>query len=228
MAFSRVSHNNGEPMYDIATLHDQLKRRIDRDGRHQIIHTIPPDQVRRKRSLRASHLPAEQKPLIHVRDSHAYVPELAARLDTDPNLTDGARRCARILAAYTYRQNRDTRSAQITVTYLTRAMTKCRRTVQRYLRQLERAGYIGTDVIAATRSRLCVGLAVTLLRPIFPQHHAQKWPSASMISGATQLSQNHSSRYKTRTIPVQSWAIRCMDGVFRSLMQTIPALPAPL
>jgi hypothetical protein len=82
--------------------------------------------------------------------------------------------------------------------------------------------------IATTRSRLCVGLAVRLLRPVFPQHHAQKWPSASMISGATRLSQNHSFRYKTRTIPIQSWALRCMDGVFRSLMQTIPALPAPL
>ena len=215
-------------MYDIATLHDQLKRRIDRDGRRQIIRTIPPDQVRRNRSLRCCHLPAQQQPLIPVRDSRAYVPELAARLDTDPNLTDGARRCARILAAYTYRRNRDTRTAQITVTYLTRAMSKCRRTVQRYLRQLERAGYIGTDVIATTRSRLCLGLAVTLLRPLLPQHHAQKWPSASMISGATRLSQNHSSRYKTRTIPIQSWALRCMDGVFRSLIQTIPALPAPL
>src|ERR1019366_5852328 len=101
----------------------------------------------RKRSLRCSPLPAEQKPLIHVRDSHAYVPELAARLDTDPNLTDGARRCARILAAYNYRDNRDTRSAQITVTYLTRAMTKCRGTVPRYLSQLERTGRLGTDVI---------------------------------------------------------------------------------
>lgn len=215
-------------MYDIATLHDQLRRRIDRDGRRQIIQTIPADRVRRQRSLRACHLPAEQKPLIPVRDSRAYVPELAARLDTDPNLTDGARRCARILASYTYRRNRDTRCAQITVTYLTRAMGKCRRTVQRYLRQLERAGYIGTDVIASARSRLCVGLAITLRLPLFPQHHAQKWPAASMNSGATLLSQNHRFRYKTYRIPAQAWAIRCMDGVFRSLMQTIPALPAPL
>src|ERR1035437_5596248 len=111
---------SGEPMYDITTLHDQLKRRIDRDGRRQIIQTIPADLVRRNRSLRCCHLPAEQKPLIPVRDSRAYVPELSQRLDTDPNLTDGARRCARILAVYTYRRNRDTRTTQITVTYLDR------------------------------------------------------------------------------------------------------------
>src|ERR1035437_284886 len=98
----------GEPMYDIATLHDQLKRRIDRDGRRQIIQTIPTDQGRRKRSLRCCRLPAEQKPLTPARDSRAYAPELPARRDPGPNLPAGARRCARILAAYTYRRNRDT------------------------------------------------------------------------------------------------------------------------
>src|ERR1035437_8310630 len=103
-------------MYDIATLHDQLKRRIDRDSRRQIIQTIPADQVRRKRSLRCCHLPAQQQPFTPVRDSHAYVPEPAPRLDTAPTLPAGARRCARILATYTYRRNRDTRTAQITVT----------------------------------------------------------------------------------------------------------------
>jgi hypothetical protein len=187
------------------------------------------DHARRQRSLHCCHLPAEHKP-IHAlpRDNGTYVPEMAARLDKDPNLTDGARRCARILAAYTYRRNRDTRTARITVTYLARAMGKCRRTVQRYLRQLERAGYIGTDVIAATRSRLCVGLAVTLLHPLFPQHHAQKWPAQLVNSGVTAMSQNHRFRYKTRRIPDQSWALHCMDGVFRALMATIPSLPSPL
>ena len=213
-------------MYDIATLHDQLKRRIDRDGRRQIIQTIPADQVRHNRSLRCCHLPAGQKPLIPVPDSRAYVPELSQRIDTDPNLTDGARRCARILAVYTYRRNRDTRTTQITATYLARAMGKCRRTVQRYLRQLERAEYIGTDVIASARSRLCVGLAVTLLRPLFPQHHAQKWPAQLVNSGATPLSLNHRFRFKTLSIPAQSWALRCMDGIHRAHMKTIQPFPA--
>jgi hypothetical protein len=40
------------------------------------------------------------------KDSGAYAPKLAARLDDDPNLTDGARRCARKLAEYTYRRAR--------------------------------------------------------------------------------------------------------------------------
>jgi len=50
------------------------------------------------------------------------------------------RRCARKLAEYTYRHARASRSSEITVTWLMRALGKCRRTVQRYLRLLEREG----------------------------------------------------------------------------------------
>jgi Helix-turn-helix domain len=186
------------------------------------------DPARQLRSLRSCHTPAEERPIRKVRDSRAYVPELSERLERDTNLCDGARRCARILAAYSYRRDRETRASDITVTYLSRALGRCRRTVQRYLRQLERAGYIQSDVIASSKSRLCIGLAVTLLRPLFPQHHAHKWPVAAMNSGATRLSQKHSSRYKTTTVSREHWALRCMDGVFRSLMRTIPPMSALL
>jgi Helix-turn-helix domain len=184
------------------------------------------DPARQLRSLRTCHLPVEQRPLIHTRESEAFIPELSERLERDKNLCDGARRCARMLSAYTYRRDRESRTAEITVTYLSKALGRCRRTVQRYLRQLERAGYIRADVIASERSRLCVGLVVTLLRPLFARHHAQKWPTASMNSAATRLSQKHSSRYKIRIISSQQWATRCMDGVFRSLMRTLQPLPA--
>lgn len=184
------------------------------------------DPARQMRSLRTCHLFADQEPLIRTRESCGYIPELSETLERDPNLCDGARRCARILAAYTYRRDRDRRTAEITVGYLAQALGRCRRSVQRYLRALEHAGYIRADVIASHRSRLCVGLVVTLLRPLFARHHAQKWPVKLLNSGATQLSQKHSSRYRTQRIPVERWALRCMDGVFRSLMQTIPPLPA--
>ena len=143
----------------------------------------PKDEDRRQRSLRSCHLPAEPKPR-HAppRDSGAYVPEMAARIEDDRNLTDGARRCARKLMEYVYRKNREGRAAEITVTYLMRALGKSRRTVQRYLRQLERAGYISVEVIHA-RTRMCAGLFVELLAPLFPRHHRQKWPQKLMDSG---------------------------------------------
>jgi hypothetical protein len=180
---------------------------------------LPKDQDRRQRSLRSCHLPAEPKQLqAQPRDSGAYVPEMAARIEDDPNLTDGARRCARKLMQYVYRKDRTARAADITVTWLMKALGKERRTVQRYLRQLERAGYITVEVVHA-RTRMCAGLFIALLAPLFPRHHRQKWPAKLMEPDVSRESQNNRLRIKYSR---ESWALRCMDGVFRSLMKTLP------
>jgi hypothetical protein len=181
------------------------------------------DPARQLRSLRCCHLPADQKPRrAKPRDSGAYVPEMAARIEDDPNLTDGARRCARKLAEYIYRRDRQTRSAEITVTYLMRALRRDRRSVQRYLRQLEHAGYISVEVIHAA-TRMCAGLLVELLAPLFARHHRREWPQKLIKMDAARESQNNRLRIKYSR---KSWALRCMDGVFRSLMKTLPPLPA--
>jgi hypothetical protein len=212
-------------MHDIAALHDHLKRRMAVNGRRQSIETIPPDAAAISRSRRP-HPPREIPPLKPSRDSGLYTPELAARLDTDPNLTDGARCCGRIIVAYTYRRSRDSRTAHITTTYLARAMNRSRRTIQRYLRQLEQAGYIATAVIAAASTRLSVGLMINLLRPLFPKHHAKKWPQRSMNSGATMPSPNHQYRYKTIAMTVHGWIFHCLQKADERHMQTLPP-PTP-
>ncbi len=180
------------------------------------------------RSLRACHLPSEPKPYRKPPlDSGAYVPELAARLDNDPNLTDGARRCMRKIAEYAYLRHRENRRPEITVTWLVKALGRCRRTVQRYLRQLEGAGYISAGVLISARSGLCIGLLIELLAPLFPRHHAAHWPHRAAKSGATFVSLTHRFRYKNTPIPVQNWALRCMDGIFNRLMSHIgPLQPA--
>lgn len=191
------------------------------------------DDERRQRALNTGHRYAQterhRKP--SPRDSRAYVPELSARLDDDPNLTDGARRCARKLAELTYRQNREGRSLPVTVTYLAKALGRCRRTVQRYLRQLEREGYVAVEVFISQRARMCVGLFVQLLTPLLAAHHRQRWPGRLANPGATRLSLNQSKGYQfkgesSRT-SVEQWAIRCMDGVFRSYMKTNPLAGLP-
>ena len=192
----------------------------------------PPDPERSQRSRQTCHRfslyerPRDAPP----KDTGAYVPELAAALYKDRNLTDGARCCASVIAEYTYRRDREGRAAEITVTYLMRALDKCRRTVQRYLRLLEREGYVRVDVVHAGRTRMCCGLVVQLLAPLFPRHHRQRWPKTRGIPDATRESQNKrfiDPRGKSpRRIPCQEWALRCMDGVYRSLLKTIPPLPA--
>jgi hypothetical protein len=183
---------------------------------------------RRLRALQTSHRHStyERPRCDPPRDTGAFVPELAARLEDDLNLTDGARRCARKLAEETYRRNRAGRCLEITVTYLMKALRKCRRTVQRYLRVLEREGYIGVDVVRSARSRLCTGLIVHLLTPLLARHHAKRWPERSVIAGATAKSLNQSpDRFSTGRgdrISRKAWALRCMEGVYRSLMKTVP------
>lgn len=54
-----------------------------------------------------------------------------------------------------------------------------------YLRNLEREGYIRVDVIQSQTTRMCAGLLVHLLRPLFPQHHKDKWPRTLANPDAT-------------------------------------------
>jgi hypothetical protein len=191
------------------------------------LHGPSPEKAqRRKRSLQSCHRPSLNERERHPapQESGAFVPEAAARIEDDPNLTDGARRCARKLMEETYRRNRAGRSLEITVSYLGRALGKCRRTVQRYLRRLEEEGYVSIDVAAGAGSRLCVGLVIKLLAPLFPRHHKERWPETVRDSGATPESLNQ--RFKI-LVPRDSWAQRCMDGVFRALMKTNPLKDLP-
>jgi hypothetical protein len=213
-------------MTDITEMHARLKQRMAQQGRRETIETIPAGRNRQLNQPRRPHPPREIPPLERSCDSGLYTPELAARLDDDTNLSDGARRCGRIIAAYTYRRSRDTRTAHVTVTYLALAMNKSDRTVQRYLRQLEAAGYVETAVIAAMRSGMCVGLMIRLLRPFFPRHHAAKWPGSAITSGATKPSPNHRFRYKTVAMTVHGWILLCLTRADERHMKTMPSLPA--
>lgn len=178
---------------------------------------------RQLRSYRTCWLPAEEKPLLRPpRESGAYVPEMAASIDNDPNLTDGARRCARKLAEYVYRTSRDSKTAPITVTYLMKALGKSRRSVQRYLRQLERAGYIAVSVIHA-HTRMCAGLMIELLTTLIPRHG---WRQKAIKPDAPKLSHKDRFRYKTQLIPRVLWAVKCTDPIQKAwdriMMPLIP------
>jgi hypothetical protein len=180
-------------------------------------------EERRLRSLQTCHYPSlyEGKRFAPPRDSGAYVPELSARLDDDRNVTDGARRCGRKIAEETYRRNREGRSLEVTVTYLMKALGRCRRTVQRYLRVLEREGYIRVDVVSSDRTRMCAGLVVHLLAPLLARHHRSGWPATGRNPDATRESQNKRFKISLKRIPREQWAVRCMNGVFRSLTKAL-------
>ncbi|WP_274630872.1 hypothetical protein [Arvimicrobium flavum] len=184
------------------------------------------DPARRARSLQTCHRwkAAPEVTPLSGRSGDAYVPELSAQVEEDGNITDGARRCVRRIAELAYRRARRDRAVAVTVSYLAKGLRRCERTVQRYLRQLEAAGYIRTEVVMSGRSRMSFGLMICLLEPLFAAHHRKRWPGAQANAGVTAESQNkrfhrlHARGW--RRIPVESWAMRCMDGVFRAFMQS--------
>jgi hypothetical protein len=153
---------------------------------------MPAQAERRMRSLRACHLPSLYERPRHAppKETGAYVPSTAARLDNDMNLTDGARRCARKIMEETYRRDRAERKLQVTVNYLAKGLGRSCRTIQRYLRMLEREGYLRIQILAGHRSRLCIGLVIQLLTPLFPRHHKDQWPENRRKPGATKESEN--------------------------------------
>lgn len=216
----------------------RMKARIDRDGLRANIETISAPHTtssksreRSRRSRRHCHLPAEpKKPRCPPpRDTGEYVPEMSARIDNDRNLTDGARRCGRKLMGFGHRKNREGREVEITVPYLEKVLGRCRRSVQGYLRELEREGYIETLVVPSERTRMCFGLLIRLLDPLFPRHRRGGSPEKAGNRDAQKDSQIYSSRFKRRPIPRRVWAFFCCQGVWRSYMKTLlPPPPFPI
>src|SRR5438874_1338861 len=90
---------------------------------------------------------------------------------------------------------------------------KCRARRNRYLRQLEREGYIQVYVVPSERTRMCFGLFVRLLNPLIPRHRRYKWPGKAGKPDATRESQIHNTRLGIRKVPRYVWDFLCSQGV---------------
>lgn len=159
-----------------------------------------------------------------------FVPHASSRVLSDVNLTDGSRRMAFKLLEKTYRANREGRWLKITVTYLSKSLNRCRRTIQNYLRLLEALGYIRVHVILGDSTRMCVGLAIELLEPLFANHHRKKWPQKRENSDVQTDSLKYWNKYKNigelMLTSIDHWSEKCMQGVFRTFMKSKTPLPA--
>jgi len=86
--------------------------------------------------------------------------------------------------------------------------------------KLERAGYISTYVLKS-HTRMCAGLLIDLLAPLFPQH-APKWPPRLIEPARPFLSLKDRQINLYSRIPVFHWALQCMEGVRRSFDRHYP------
>ncbi len=145
-----------------------------------------------------------------------YTPEISSSILNDNHLTDGSKLLMLKIMEETYRKNREGRWLEITVTFLMKAMSRSRRTIQNYMRLLERLGYIEVSVITSAKARMCIGLCVQLSQKVFPDHHKEKWPEKRENSGVQIPTLNYSKQLFNILIPLEDWAMKCMNGIFRS------------
>ena len=144
------------------------------------------------------------------------------KLVKDRNLTDSARRIAMFIMQKAYQDNRAGRYIGMTVSYMMKGLSISRRTVQRSLTLLETRGYFRCEVAKGDRSRMCIGLIIHLLTPLFAKHHKEKWPKRRRNPDASPMPQKQIHFYKnTYGANVQIsrflWSIHCMAGVERNL-----------
>ena len=168
----------------------------------------------------ATHFCKERYPKPETR---AYTPETRASVDEDRNLNANADKTVRFLMRHAYQKARETRIIRITVSYIAKVLKRACRTIQRHIRSLEEEGYIKVEVISSSVTGMVACLEITLLSPLFPDHHKEKWPHKlenPRNSDTTFLSDKQSLIIYSRKENRDSWAIRCMNGVYKALMKT--------
>lgn len=187
-------------------------------------------EVKRKRALGTSHQFASNRyswnsePIYEVGETRDFVPQVSMRIVNDRNLTDSARRLALFIMRQAYQDSRAERCIGMTVSFVMGGLAISRRTVQRCLTLLEKLGYLQCEVATAGETKMCIGLVVRLLEPLFPKHHKKSWPANRINPGASRVSQKQSI-YKNTSKEIcnapnrvlrLSWALKCMAGAARA------------
>ena len=118
----------------------------------------------------------------------------------------------------TYQDNRTGRYIGMTVSYMMKGLSISRRTVQRSLTLLETLGYFRCEVAKGDQSRMCIGLIVHLLTPLFAKHHKEKWPKRRRNPEASPMPQKQIQFYKkiyraSESVSRLTWAIRCANQI---------------
>lgn len=125
--------------------------------------------------------------------SRQWVREMATTAYRDDRLTMGAKALLAIIVAET--GEHEGRGRMLNKSYLARRIKRSTRTVQRYLAQLRRYGYIAAEAVA-TRAGWCVGQILRALPVARPFWH---WQNARgrKIQGETQLTPTKALGLKT-------------------------------
>lgn len=196
-------------------------------------------EERSKRARRTSHRPKnwgfeDELRYEQPKETDEYIPEMSMKLIKDRNLNDSARRIALFLVRHTYQDNRKERALGTTVSFIMKGLALSRSTVQRALALLVDTGYIERFVATNNKTKMCRGLLIRLLSPLFPKQYKEKWPETLRNPDASQTTHNHRFQIYIKEshsfIDAKAWMVRCMDGVLRSFLRynPLPDIKSPI
>jgi len=144
-------------------------------------------EVRRRRALDSKHnkAPAPHRHLRGApRASKQFAKPMATQAARDDRLTPQSKALLQVIVARTGRG----RVTDTTKTTLGRIMNRCPRSIQRYVRELVKFGYIRTQTIKSRRTRFYVGLRIWIMNSVLPfwaqqngNYDPEKWPSWASI-----------------------------------------------
>ncbi len=181
-------------------------------------------ETRKRRSLQTCHrFTLAERERFAVQETKAYIPEMSSRMDRDRNLYAEARTVARRCMEWAYRENRGGRTIMTTVGYIAKAIGKSPRMVQRYLRNLEKEGYLEIKIMRNAATGMVQCLEIALSATLFPEHHKKSWPKKLGKPDTTSMShtQIHINYIKESSF---EWALRCMNGVWDSFSKNTQPL----
>lgn len=196
-------------------------------------------EVKRRRALGTSYRFSSNrygwgtKPRYEVEEARDYVPQISMTVVNDRNLTDSARRIVMFIMRHAYQDSRSERFIGMTVSFIMEGLVLSRRTVQRCLTLLETLGYLQCEIATGGETKMCIGLIINLLSPLFPKHHKESWPERRTNSGASPMSQKQTEYINTskgisngavHRISRLNWALKCLAGVARCAYKADPAL----
>lgn len=159
---------------------------------------------RARRPKRLSAPPVEASRQYHQAGSTSYI--------RDVGLGDGARRLVALLLALAGKGtviDRGTRGGPLTKGKLAARLGRSRRTVQRYLRELEERGYIApVETTFCPRTGMLSGIRIRLLPKVFPWWRNGKPAKLAENVGETEMSslENTAIKLKKRRLSeAESW-----------------------
>lgn len=168
-------------------------------------------------SYRARYYLDDNPCLMPVPVTRGFTPPLSEQVDLDPNINGSERDTLRFIVRTAYRQARETREINITLSYIAKGLGKSVRQIRRHLRALERAGYIAASIVQSNLSKLVVCLRIALKKSVFPIFHKRGWPlkfpGMSEIPGRTFSTDKNNPKYYMVEKNVKEWATLCLNGV---------------